>query len=56
MQCYAAIRDDEIHHLEAGYTRRKDGRERETMFLDMKKAHLAPLCEKDVWKMTGAAS
>ena len=30
-------------------TRRNDGRERKTMYLDVKKAHLAPLCEQDVY-------
>ena len=30
-------------------TKRKDGIERKTMFLDVKKAHLAPLCEEDVY-------
>ena len=30
-------------------TRRKDGRERRTMFFDRKEAHLAPLCEQDVY-------
>ena len=30
-------------------TRRKDGEERTTMYLDIKKAHLAPLCEQDVY-------
>ena len=30
-------------------TRRKDYRERKTMYLDVKKAHLEPLCEQDVY-------
>ena len=30
-------------------TRRKDGQERNTMYLDVKKAHLAPRCEQDVY-------
>ena len=30
-------------------TRRKDGRKRKTMFFDVKKAHLTPLCEQDVY-------
>jgi hypothetical protein len=30
-------------------TRRKDGIERKTLFLDIKKAHLAPLCQSDVY-------
>ena len=30
-------------------TWRKDHRERKTMYLDVKKAHLAPLCEQDVY-------
>ncbi len=30
-------------------TRRQDGRERKTMYLDIKKAHLTPKCEQDVY-------
>ena len=30
-------------------TRRKDGRERKTMYLDVKKAHLYPKCDQDVY-------
>ena len=30
-------------------TRRKDGQERKTMYLDVQKAHLAPRCEQDVY-------
>ena len=30
-------------------TRRKDGRERKSMHLDKKKAHVIPLCEQDVY-------
>ena len=30
-------------------TRRKDGRERKSMYLDMKKAHVMPLCVQDVY-------
>ena len=30
-------------------TLRADGQERKTMYLDIKKAHLAPLCEQDVY-------
>ena len=30
-------------------TRRKDGRERKSMYLDIKKAHVIPLCEQDVY-------
>ena len=30
-------------------TRRKDGQERNTLYLDVKKAHLAPRCEQDVY-------
>ena len=30
-------------------TKRMDGIERKTMFLDVKKAHLAPLCKEDVY-------
>ena len=28
---------------------RKDGRERKSMYLDIKKAHAIPLCEQDVY-------
>ena len=30
-------------------TRRDDGEERKTMYIDVKKAHLAPLCKEDVY-------
>ena len=30
-------------------TRRPDGRQRKTLYIDIKKAHLAPLCESDVY-------
>ena len=30
-------------------TKRPDGRRRKTLYLDIKKAHLAPLCESDVY-------
>ena len=30
-------------------THRKDGRERKSMYFDMKKAHVIPLCEQDVY-------
>ena len=30
-------------------THRKDGRERKSMYLDIKKAHVIPLCEQDVY-------
>ena len=30
-------------------TRREDGKERKTIYLDVKKAHLAPLCDQDVY-------
>eukprot|EP00973_Karenia_brevis_P036035 4971012-Karenia_brevis.AAC.1 len=30
-------------------TMRKDGRSRKLMFIDVKKAHLSPVCEEDVY-------
>ena len=48
VECYTATRDDEIHHVEAGFPQEKWQR-KENMYLDKKKAHVIPLCEQDVY-------
>eukprot|EP00973_Karenia_brevis_P040952 5666663-Karenia_brevis.AAC.1 len=35
--------------LSRAVTKRKDGRSRKLMFIDVKKAHLNPVCEDDVY-------
>eukprot|EP00973_Karenia_brevis_P073367 10191978-Karenia_brevis.AAC.1 len=35
--------------MSMAFTRRADGRSRKLMFIDVKKAHLNPVCEEDVY-------
>ena len=44
-----ATRGDEDSSCRGRLPNRKDGRERNSMYLDMKKAHVIPLCEQDVY-------